>query len=137
MSTRSITSHSTDFGRVQRRFERWRGRRRPGTRIPGDLWQAAVDLARDIGVSRTAHDLRLDYYALKDRVQAGPPSVPNVAVESDTGQFIEIPVAAARNSAACVLEIQSSSDVRVRMELQGMDGAELGSLVRSVMGATG
>jgi len=42
-----------------------------------------------------------------------------------------------RHGAACVLEIQNGADVRVRMELQGMAAAELGSLVRSVLGATG
>jgi len=133
-STRSIAARSVSVDRVQRQFERWRRQRRPGVRIPDALWRAAVNLALDVGISRTAQHLRLDYYALKDRVEAAPRQASG---EGDAGRFVEIPAAAARSNAGCVLEIQGGSAVRLRMELQGMDVAELGSLVRSVLGAAG
>jgi len=53
---------------VRLRFERWRRSRTGRQRIPETLWAAAVDLARDYGVHRTAKTLRLDYYRLRKRV---------------------------------------------------------------------
>ena len=132
MSTRSSAASSRDVRRVQRQFERWRSRRRSGSRIPDRLWQAAADLASELGVSKAAHALRLDYYALKQRVESAPGRGLD---DGGGGGFVEIPVAAARGSGACVLEIEDTSGVRLRMEVQGMPAVELGSLVRSVLGA--
>ncbi|MCP4549211.1 MAG: hypothetical protein GY835_22385, partial [bacterium] len=55
---------------VRRQFERWRKGRRRGTRIPEDLWQAAADVGRQVGVSKTAQELRLDYYTLRRRTES-------------------------------------------------------------------
>src|SRR5271166_1761021 len=48
--------------RVYRRFARWRSAH-PGVRlpIPGRLWKAAADVAREHGICRTAQVLRLEY----------------------------------------------------------------------------
>ena len=54
---------------VRRRFERWRRTREVGSRIPEALWAAAVKLARVYGIHRTAKTLRVNYYALKKRVE--------------------------------------------------------------------
>jgi hypothetical protein len=53
---------------LDERFKRWRRGRPRGTKIPEDLWAAAVALAQEQGVNRTARRLRLDYYDLKKRV---------------------------------------------------------------------
>src|SRR5947208_7607939 len=50
---------------VRRRLDRWRWAREGRARIPESLWTAAVELARQCGVSKTARVLRLDYYLLK------------------------------------------------------------------------
>jgi hypothetical protein len=55
--------------RVQRRFEVWRRKRPPGTRIPHLLWRDAVELALSLGIHRAPATLRLDYYSLRARVQ--------------------------------------------------------------------
>ena len=136
MSTRSTASDVSDAKRVQRQFEDWRRRRRSGTRIPDELWRAAVDLVPELGVSKTSQFLRLDYYSLKKRVEAAARQ--QGLGEGDGARFVEIPVAAATGAGggACVLEIEDTSGgVRLRMELRGMAAVELGSLVRSVLGA--
>ena len=68
------------LARGRDRFEVWRRARKPGARIPDELWTLAVKLADDHGLSRTASVLKLDYYSLKKRVAAkssysisGPP----------------------------------------------------------------
>ena len=54
---------------VRQRFERWRRTREVGSRIPEALWAAAVKLAGVYGIHRTAKTLRVNYYALKKRVE--------------------------------------------------------------------
>ena len=57
-----------ELARGRSRFQAWREMREPGGRIPQDLWDMAVGLARTYGVSRTAIALSLDYYSLRKRV---------------------------------------------------------------------
>ena len=54
---------------LRQRFERWRGTRKVRSRIPEPLWASAVKLATRYGIHRTAKALRVDYYALKKRVE--------------------------------------------------------------------
>ena len=135
MSTRSTAGDTGEVKRVQRQFGRWRRRRRAGARIPDELWRAAVDLIPDLGVSKTSQFLRLDYYSLKKRAEAA------IRGKSVVARFVEVPMAGAGGApgdgvGACVLEIEDSSGgMRVRMELQGMAAADLGRLVRFVLGA--
>ena len=44
---------------VRGRFERWRRRRKVGTRIPDALWSAAVEMGGAYGVHRTAKVLHV------------------------------------------------------------------------------
>ncbi len=53
-STSAQAGASSDLQTVAQRLKTWRGTRRPGQRIPEDLWRAATDLARRHGLSRTA-----------------------------------------------------------------------------------
>ena len=54
----------------RRRFEQWRRTRKGHARIPESLWTSAVKLADAYGLCRTAQTLRLDYNALKRRVES-------------------------------------------------------------------
>jgi hypothetical protein len=40
------------------RFEEWRSNRSGKGRIPGELWSAAVEVARKEGINRTARELQ-------------------------------------------------------------------------------
>lgn len=127
MGSRSTTTWPGDSKRVGRQFEQWRSQRRPGSRIPERLWRAAVGLARKHGVSRTSLTLHLDYYALKERVDAA--STPR----RDEGAFVEIPMPAMPHGPACVVEIENGQG-RLRVEFQGVAAEELPELIRSVWG---
>ena len=75
----------TDLVQGRRRFQAWRGQRKPGVRIPQRLWTMAVRLAKAHGVSRTSAALGLDYFSLKGRaVDAVPP-------QSSGPAFLELP----------------------------------------------
>ena len=56
---------------LAQRFKTWRAGRRRGERIPEELWQAAAECARRDGLSATATKLKLSYYDLQRRLEAG------------------------------------------------------------------
>jgi hypothetical protein len=49
-------------------FAQWRSTRKPRSRIPEHLWQAAVDLAPFYSIHQIARALRLNYTELKHRI---------------------------------------------------------------------
>ncbi|MFZ0789573.1 MAG: hypothetical protein WAM94_08115 [Chromatiaceae bacterium] len=55
-----VAAPATDLAQVAVAFERWRGSRPVGARIPEALWSRAVALARFHGVAKVARASRLD-----------------------------------------------------------------------------
>jgi len=131
MKQRSRQVSSPDrLSEIRRQLERWRQGRRRGTRIPEHLWQAAADLGRKVGLSKTAQELRLDYYALRRRVEAGLEERPAREVPR-AGGFVEIPLCAPA-SPECIVEIEDPRGARLRLELKGVTPAHLETLTRTL-----
>ena len=110
---------SADLTQAAARFERWRRNAPSGGRIPDALWNLAVDLAREHGLSRTASTLKLGYYELKKRVlertslaQAGPRGIAADA-------FVELNPAALAMPCQCTIEFEKPCGSRLRIELKG------------------
>ena len=105
--------HHDTLSEARSQFERWRTSRKRGTRIPEGLWRAAVEAARDHGVSKAAQTLGLDYYGLKKRLES------TAAVSESEGStgpgFVEIPLFA--SAPECVLELEDAEGARLRIEL--------------------
>lgn len=57
---------------VRRRIEHWRWTRQGRTRMPRELWAAAVKLGRAHGAYRIARALGVNYQTLKDRLEEDP-----------------------------------------------------------------
>jgi len=106
-------------------FERWRRSRSRGARIPATLWDAAVEAARECGVSKAAGALRLDYYKLKQRLEA----VPGHATVRDSG-FLEIPMPAS-SASECVFELEDGQGTRLRVAFKGATPTDLEPLARA------
>jgi hypothetical protein len=81
---------------VRARFERWRNSRPRTTRIPSELWAAAIEVARRDGVNRTAQALHLDGGKLKRLLMASdsgaatpqPTFVELIPAQSDSVRLI-------------------------------------------------
>ena len=56
---------------LAQRFRTWRANRPRGQRIPEELWEAAMELALIHGLNPTVAALRLNYYDLQRRLEAG------------------------------------------------------------------
>ena len=125
----SQKSKASDLERLKIRLESWRKTRKRGQRIPRVLWDAAVKVADELGVHKTAKALRLEYYALKRRVKGSNQPLPA------TPAFIELAktplgyVDECRSE--CTIELESVAGASMRLHFKGVDFSEIASLSQS------
>ena len=131
MSRQSESFAPVTFRPVLRDLERWRRSRVPGGRIPDELWKAAVRLAGEHGVSKTAIVLRLDYYSLKDRLEAfGRESGERRGRRAPA--FVEVPLDVSPRVPDCVLQLEDGGRGRLRIELRGRAASDIEALALSL-----
>ncbi len=117
---------------LRQRFEGWRRTRKVRSRIPEPLWAAAVKLAAKYGIHQTAKALRVDYYALKKRVDGAPAVTASKLPEAAAGaRFLELPAAAWAGSGECTLELEDADGAKLRVHLKGFEAPDLAALSRS------
>lgn len=112
---------------VQRRFERWRSTHRPPSPILPALWRAAVRSAGKYGTYVTARALRLDYSALKRRVEA---SLGASAAHQRHAAFVEIGGPTGNRPATCSVEVERPGGAKLRVELRGSAIPDIADLAR-------
>lgn len=124
MGTRQRGELPKDLAQARSRFEAWRQRRQGGRRIPRPLWNLAVQLASEHGVSRTATALGLDYYSLKKRAEAAAPQPPPCGPA-----FVELrpPVVAGKQA---LFELDNGAGATMRVHLLSYDAADIEALAR-------
>jgi len=106
------------------RFERWR-RTRTKRRIPEALWELATTLGMEYGVNRTAQALGLDYYDLKQRVEAGGQEK---AGALPSAAFVEVVASGSVAVRDWVVELEDPRGVKMTMHLPGATVCDLLSL---------
>lgn len=114
-----ISANGQGLEELKRRFKAWRQVRPRSRRIPEDLWQSAVQAARDHGVSKTACRLGVNFYRLKRHLRGVqvPPTAESV-------EFVEIPRKVLSSGPGCVLELVDPKGLKLRIELRDLQGAE-------------
>jgi len=112
---------------LQRQLEQFRSTHAHRARIPDALWESAVGLAREHGLYAVAHPLRLDYAQLKRRL-AGTSKVEGRKRAVPAG-FVEL--ITAHPAAECVIEFESKSGGKLRIQWKGSGAPEWGSLLRA------
>jgi hypothetical protein len=91
-----------------------------------------VKLAAKYGIHQTAKALRVDYYALKKRVDEAPAVTASKLPEAAAGpRFLELPAAAWAGSGECTLELEDADGAKLRMHLKGFEAPDLAALSRS------
>ncbi len=130
MNTKKTDDLPARLEGVRARFERWRGRQSVRSRIPDPLWAAAVKMARSYGICRTARALRVNYYALKKRVEqesvaAGRPEGGAAAT------FLELASPASTRCCECTWELEDAGGAKMRVHLKGFETPDLAALSRS------
>ncbi len=125
MRTGTTPTLPTKFITVCHAFETWRRTRPSRSPIPAPLWALAVEAARKYGVHATARRLHLDYYSLKQRVEAaGPDARPAPPA------FVEV-VAAGLPPAGvseCVIDLADARGTTLRIALKSPALPDLAAL---------
>ena len=143
MSTKTPRDLPARLEGLRQRFERWRRTRKARSPIPESLWASAVKLAGTYGIHRTARALRVDYYALKKRVEGeslaekradGAPAA--TASRGTAGAtFLELPSPAWPGCGECTLELEDAGGAKLRAHLKGFAAPDLVALSRSFWGS--
>jgi hypothetical protein len=129
VGTRQRGELPKDLAQGRRRFQAWRERRQGGRRIPQPLWDLAVRLVSQYGISRTATALNLDYYSLKKQAEAAAQQPP-----SRSPAFVELPPPVVVGKQA-LFELDNGAGATMRVQLLGYDAAEVEALARRFWGA--
>jgi len=112
--------------RLARQFAAWRARRSFGTRIPDRLWAAATKAAASCGVHQTAKALRLDYYAIRRRVQSNGSQRVTTRAADSLPTFVELPASTLATAAGeCILEFEKPEGSKLRVHLKGVQVPDL------------
>ena len=127
---------------LRRRFDRWRWTRKGRSRIPEALWTAAVKAAGTYGLHRTAQTLRLDYYTLKRRLEAGGShrvsggkvASRHLSDPQAVATFVELGRPASGSARECILELADPGGAKIRVHLKGCEAPDLAALSRSFWG---
>jgi len=128
--------------KVHRRFEQWRNAHTGRLPIPGPLWAAAVELAREHGVFHTAKALRLEYGKLKRLVEsAAPVAKGRVAKAPDAGPrrarstappgFVELMASQETGLSECLIELEGRRG-KMRIQWKWTTAPDLGGLSRAL-----
>ena len=113
---------------VARRLNAWRARRQRGQRIPEEIWNSAVSLARVHGLNPTTAALKLNYYDLQRRLGVAPVRRPRPPAQSN---FIELaPPSAPSLCEGDTLELVRASGSRVILRLAHANPKDLRPLVQ-------
>jgi hypothetical protein len=138
MNTRESREYPIPLERLRKRFERWRRKKPPRSRIADSLWTAAIQAAQDYGLSRTAQALRVNYYALKKRWEKDLPAN-RLPKHRPAARFIELPPIASASkgrvtgSCECTLEWEDAGGSgKMRAHIPSIATGDLAILCRSL-----
>ena len=128
MNDKSAVSIPEPIVQLQRQLDQFRSAQPHRSKIPESLWQAAEELARQHGLYAVAHPLRLDYVRLKRRVEGDSKRGEKKKVASPG--FVEL-IAAHPAAAECVIEFESESLGKIRIQWKGSGAPDWSSLLRA------
>jgi hypothetical protein len=100
-------------------------------KIPNDIWDGAVDLAKEVGVGLVARQLGLNHTRLKGFVGS---SASLSSKPSKVAQFVELkptPSAPSMRSFSCAIEVEGVSGSVMRARIDGITPGDLGLMIRT------
>jgi hypothetical protein len=130
MSTKHPTNLPIALSEARRQLDQWRSQQpNKRTRLPKELWQQAVALAKEHGLNKTARALNVKYDSLKKHLhEAGADEESSVKPQPD---FIELlPGTMTAGGVECTIEWVKGHNTTVRMHIKGVGLSELTALAR-------
>jgi hypothetical protein len=120
---------------VQTRFAAWRKTRQHRSRIPEELWAAAVKLSNKHSIHRISKALKLSYTDLKERIEKSHP-VPETIKPTPSLDFIPIDIAPTQ-PAECIVEMEHRNGNKMRMHFKGNVDLDLRSFAEAFWSGKG
>jgi hypothetical protein len=107
MAQEIIPSSSTALEQVKERFAQWRQNRKVKEPVPDELWQAAIELAKEYSVTKIVKTLSLTHSDFKERM---------IEAQNNDPAFVEfqLPVPATA-SPQWVLEMDKPDGTKFRI----------------------
>jgi hypothetical protein len=133
-------SYREDVERLQRRFVEFRQAHAARSRLPKELWAAAAKVARRDGITATARVLGVDRPSLQkwtDRLEPRAvlksPKSPHrhPLGGSAAPAFVELLTASTGTATSCVVEVESASGGKLRLDLKTIATSQLAELIRA------
>ena len=129
METKHLSAETTAIQKVKQRFETWREVRKKRTRIPEELWQAAVELTSDYTPNKISQTLHINYSVLKERI------VSMKTAELDVeGEFVEVDMDRRMSTEEWVFELEDGKGVKMRMRMKGAAGVDIIEIAKVLWG---
>jgi hypothetical protein len=122
-----------DLSTLRERVEQWRAQRTKRSRIPDELWMAAVRVARVEGAYATHKATRFNYDSLKSRMALVQTQARQPRAEAiETSAFIELGgVQLAEGRCTTVVEIVGRRGGRMRIDVSGGSGMDVVGLAQA------
>lgn len=111
-------------------FEKWRSEHKARSRFPEHLWSLAAKLAREYGLNKTAHTLRLDYNCLKKRINSAVSgNMPHTAVKP---QFLQLLPSELKSELECTIECEDAKGSWISINFKGRELPDLTAVISSL-----
>ena len=125
MRTRQPANVPRALSTARRRLDQWRRRQHGRKRLPKELWETAVVLAREHGINQTARTLGLKYDSLRKHLE-GAASDAGDRGRAKPPDFLELlPGGLTSPSPECTLEWEDGRGGKIRMHVRGIGVADL------------
>ncbi len=140
----AATSYREDVEQARRQFAEFRQRHASRSRLPKELWARAAKLARRDGIAETARALGVDRPSLQkwtDRLEPRAstklPKSPrrHPLDKSAAPAFVELLAASTGTAISCVVEVESASGGKLRLDLKTIATSQLAELIRAFAGS--
>lgn len=137
MATEAV-SYREDVEQLRRRFVEFRQAHAVRSRLPEELWAAAAKLARREGITATARALGVDRPSLQkwaDRPRASTKARKSPQRQPQGGSgapaFLELLAASTGTPTSCLVEVESRSGSKLRLDLKSIATSQLAELIRA------
>jgi hypothetical protein len=129
-----MTQHQNSIpepiAQLQQQLTQWRSTNQPRTRLPDTFWNAAVELARQYGIYRTANSLRLDYVGLKERLLGSGARPRKHAKKSPKPAFVELLAPQSAQPDEWLIEFESARGNKMRIQWKATRPLDWTALLR-------
>jgi hypothetical protein len=133
-------SYREDVEQARQRFAEFRQAHAVRSRLPEELWATAAKLARRDGITATARVLGVDRPSLQkwtDRLEprgsarSRKSPVRDSLEGSGAPAFVELLASGTGTATSCVVEVESASGGKLRLDLKTIPTSQLAELIRA------